>query len=151
MPFSRRIVITVVAVLFAGAGTGAVRADGKGELGVAGECAAASRQTVKQNVGGGVYTERAQVATPVTIELPSGVDSRSYAHCLDLHGLGKDVRRDHYLAVVQKCRAGLPPERHVIIAADGSEHVVMGTNRNAIEACVQENLGHIKVEVQSAH
>lgn len=144
MPRVRMIAALAIATL----SVGAVLAAEPDDLGAAGECAAASRQTVTQNVGGGVYTAKAQVATPVTIELPSGVDARSYAHCLDLHGLRKDVSRDHYLAVVEKCRAGQPPERHLIIGNDGRRHVVMATDRNAIEACVRKSLGHIEVEVQ---
>lgn len=145
---ARRIVTLIIAVL--SFSTGAAGADATSDADIARECAAASRQMVKQNVGGGVYTERAQVATPVTIEVPSGVDAASYAQCLDLHGLRQDVSRDRYLAVVEKCRAGLPPERHLMIGEDGRQHVVVATNRNAIEACVRENLGHIKVEVQTA-
>jgi uncharacterized membrane protein len=71
---------------FAGA-----RASDTDEAATVAACARAHRLVQAVDLSGGVYTERAVAAAPLSVSIPAGIDNSGFAACLGQHGAGRGL------------------------------------------------------------
>lgn len=124
------------------------RGNEKDELLQVWECLKQATVRTEVNLNSGVYTEKAVVNVPLSIQIPWGYDQGSYGECLARWNLVSDVSKAAYLEAVDACRresksSGVPhigePGASIRMPASHDERVV--------GECVRDRLG-IDVEVQ---
>jgi len=112
---------------------------------LAAECFAKARLTQQIRLNPGVYNAQAQVATPLSVELPIAPDPGVYADCMQRHGLAREVAEAAYFDARDRCRA---QARRVRIGDGLAAGRIGGHDRAAYDACMRDALGTLEVEVE---
>lgn len=112
---------------------------------IAAECFARARLTQQIRLNPGVYNAQAQVATPLSVELPIAADPGIYADCMQRHGLAREVAEAAYFDARDRCRA---QARRVHIGDGLQAGRIGGQDRAAYDACMRDALGTLEVEVE---
>ncbi|MGE0486289.1 MAG: hypothetical protein AB7Q81_19220 [Gammaproteobacteria bacterium] len=107
-------------------------------------CARAHRLEQTIDLSGGVYTERAVAAAPLSVTIPAGVDDSGFAACLEQHGVDRAAPVEAWARRVEDCRGAHPPASRVSIGPGGAQRIGAGESDGAYEDCLD---GRLEVEV----
>lgn len=110
---------------------------------VAADCALQHRVEHTVHYNGGLYTEQAVIAVPLSITIPAGVDAAGYAGCLQQAGVLQGNEVEAYVDRLAACRAAQPPRTVVRIAETDGAGRIGGVDQAALDACIE---GRIEVE-----
>ena len=103
------------------------------------DCLKASQNVQQLNLSAGVYTEKAQVATPLHIKLPPTVDDRAYFACLIKNQLIDQNSAERYLARQDECRT---KTRLLAASSDaGKTRIGKSDNDASYVACMDSVIG----------
>ena len=103
------------------------------------DCLQASQNIQQLNLSAGVYTEKAQVATPLHIKLPPTVDDRAYFACLIKNQLIDQNSAERYLARQDECRT---KTRLLAASSDaGKTRIGKSDNDASYVACMDSVIG----------
>ena len=103
------------------------------------DCLKASGEKQTINLSSGVYTEKAQVAAPLHINLPPTVDHRAYFECLIKNQLIDQDSAERYLAKQDRCRT----ETRLLAASNsaGKTRIGKSDNNEGYDACMDATIG----------
>lgn len=109
------------------------------------EAACARRHRVEHDIhwNGGVYTEQAVVAIPMTVTIPAGVDAAGYASCLEQEGVARDGAVAAYVERLAACGRESGAARTVSPGRGDGHKRIGAPEPAALRACLE---GRIEVE-----
>ena len=103
------------------------------------ECMRAAKIEHKVNLSAGVYTEKAQVTTPLHINLPATIDDKTYFECLVRNQLIDHESTEKYLAKQDECRSQtrlLKVENN-----NGRTRIGKSADVKTFDACMDSDIG----------
>ena len=109
------------------------------------DCRRNAATNITINLSSGVYTDKAQISTPLQIKLPANVDDKAYVDCLIRNQLLDQDGAERFLAKQDKCRT----KTRILKATSSSDGTQIGQAQSIDEdfiACMDSDIG---VEVLS--
>lgn len=103
------------------------------------ECMRAAKIEHKVNLSAGVYTEKAQVTTPLHINLPATYDDKAYFECLVRNQLIDHESTEKYLAKQDECRS--QTRLLQVENTNGKTRIGRSDDSKNFDACMDPQIG----------
>lgn len=111
------------------------------------ECVEIARRTERINLNSGVYNETVQVASPLSIDIPVGVDGATLEDCLAVRNLAPERAQVVYAEREAYCQAQRQRRARVKLTAGGGTRLG-DSDLAAYHACLKGEDAQIEVDVE---